>query len=114
MRVSQTGNSPVQNPDTRGVAGAKQATKANAAHAAKTKEVNAGAAEAAAQGAAKTEISSRAKELAKAKEVATSAPDVREEKIAALKAKIAAGKYNVNPEAVADRMVDEHLKAGIG
>src|ERR1700746_3883953 len=57
----------------------------------------------------KTEIPARGRELAQAKEVAGNAPDVREEKIAKLKEMIAAGKYKVDPQAVADRMVDEHL-----
>jgi flagellar biosynthesis anti-sigma factor FlgM len=35
---------------------------------------------------------------------------VREEKIAALKARIAEGKYKVDADKVADRMVDDHLQ----
>jgi negative regulator of flagellin synthesis FlgM len=58
------------------------------------------------------EISARARDMSKAKELAMSAPDVREEKIAELKKRIAAGTYNVDSHAVADRMVDEHLKTG--
>ena len=58
----------------------------------------------------KPELSSKAKDMATAKAVATQAPDVREEKIAELKLRIAAGKYEVSPQAVADRMVDDHLE----
>jgi negative regulator of flagellin synthesis FlgM len=61
-------------------------------------------------GAVNAEISDKGKEFAKAKAAASAAPDVREEKIAALKARIADGKYKVDADAVADRMVDEHLK----
>jgi negative regulator of flagellin synthesis FlgM len=66
------------------------------------------------EGDSRPEISSKARELSEAKAAATSAPDVREAKIAALKERIAAGKYNVDPKAVADRMVDEHLSSNIG
>ena len=55
------------------------------------------------------EISQKAREFAKAKAAASSAPDVRAEKIAELKRKIASGEYNVKPDAIADRLVDEHL-----
>jgi negative regulator of flagellin synthesis FlgM len=65
------------------------------------------------EGDTRPEISSKARELAEAKAAATSAPDVREAKIAALKERIAAGKYNVDPHKVADRMVDEHLSSNI-
>ncbi len=65
-------------------------------------------------GAAKTEISGKAKELAHAKDVASQTPDIREQKIAEIKARIAAGKYEVNSKAIADRMVDEHLTSSIG
>jgi negative regulator of flagellin synthesis FlgM len=66
------------------------------------------------EGDTRPEISSKARELSDAKAAATSAPDVREAKIAALKERISAGKYNVDPQAVADRMVDEHLSSNIG
>ena len=65
-------------------------------------------------GATKTEISTQAREFAQAKSVAGSAPDVREQKVAELKARIAAGNYEVNAQAIADRMVDEHITSGIG
>jgi negative regulator of flagellin synthesis FlgM len=60
-------------------------------------------------GASRTEISSKAKEAAQAKSIATSAPDVREERVAALKKQIAEGKYKVDANAIADKLVDEHL-----
>lgn len=72
------------------------------------------AAPVAAEADARPEISGKARELAQAKEVASGAPDVREEKIAKLKEMIANGKYKVDAHAVADRMVDEHLSSGIG
>ena len=118
MRVNQSPNSPVKSSDSAGAQGAqsaqgaKKTSKADGASAAKGTDK--AEAKASTAGAAKTEISGRAKDMAQAKQVASNAPDVREEKIAALKARIAAGKYDVDAEAIADRMVDDHLKTGIG
>jgi negative regulator of flagellin synthesis FlgM len=67
-----------------------------------------GAAESGAASGARADISARAREFSKAREVAASAPDVREEKIAELKRRVASGDYQVNAEAVADRMLREH------
>ena len=60
---------------------------------------------------AKAEISAKAKDFAKAKAVAADAPDVREDRVAELKKRISEGKYQVDAQAVADRMVDDHLSA---
>jgi negative regulator of flagellin synthesis FlgM len=107
MRVNQSGNNPVQNSEVSKVKVShsphyKKGEKTEEGSAASSSDVNA-------------DISSKGKELAKAKAAASQAPDVREEKIAALKAKIAEGKYKVDADAVADKLVDEHIKmAGIG
>ena len=117
MRVNQTASSPVQNgeaaPSTKK---SEKADKAAAASGKKAGKAQAGErAEKASEGDTKTEISSRAKEMAQAKAAATDAPPTREEKIAALKARISAEKYKVDNDAVADRMVDDHLQmSGIG
>ena len=58
-------------------------------------------------------ISTRAKDAAKAKELASSAPDVDEAKIARLKAAIQSGGYKVDAEKIADRLVDEHLNNSV-
>ena len=60
-------------------------------------------------GDVKAEISTRAKAMALAKDVATRAPEEREQLIAQLKDRIAKGEYNVAPENVTDRMVKKHL-----
>lgn len=57
----------------------------------------------------KVAISGRGKEAARAKELASSAPDIDEARIAKLKAAVEGGNYKVNAEALADRLVDEHL-----
>jgi len=41
--------------------------------------------------------------------VAKSAPDVREDRIAELKKRIAEGKYEVDANKLADKMVSEHM-----
>jgi negative regulator of flagellin synthesis FlgM len=107
MRVGQSGNSP-QGSEVQGAKKSGRAAVAAQGEAAKKAD------QAQVSGAANTEISSKAKEMAKAKDVAASAPDVREEKIAELKRRIAAGKYQVDSDAIADRMVNDHLSAGIG
>lgn len=61
-------------------------------------------------GSVRAEVSARAKEMANAHAVAKSAPDVREDKIAALKKQIAEGRYKVDADAVADRMLDDHMR----
>ncbi len=58
----------------------------------------------------KASFSERAKDMAKAQSLATQAEDIREAKIAELKRRIANNEYNVKPDAVADRMVEEHLQ----
>src|SRR5687768_17420122 len=111
MRVNQPNNNPVQQSE---VAKTKKTTQGKEAEAAKraqkTGQTSSTQASGQATGGAQAEISARGKEFAKAKEVATNAPDVREEKIAALEKKIAEGKYKVDAGAVADKMVDDHIK----
>ncbi len=104
MRIDQTRSNPTQTAEA---GKARKTAKEQAAE--QSKKADRPSAEAIA-GSVKTEISPRAQELAKAKAVATSAPDTREAKIAELKARIAEGRYKVDNEAIADRMVDDHLK----
>ncbi len=111
MRVN-TSNSPVQANESSSLKKSEQASKAGVAKKSENAEKAAGSA--AASEAVKSSISERGKEFSKAKEVAANTPDVREEKIAELKKRIAAGKYKVDTEAVADRLVNDHLKSGIG
>jgi negative regulator of flagellin synthesis FlgM len=103
MRVNQTNSNQVQGTETKRTGKADKAQDNRAAAAAK------GGESAKSSDAVKSDISSRAKDSAKARAVATSAPDVREDKIAELKRRIADGNYKVDAGAVADRMVNEHL-----
>ena len=59
---------------------------------------------------AKTEISPKSREFAQAKSVASHTPDVREDRVADLKKRISEGSYRIDEDAIADRMVDEHMR----
>ncbi len=109
MRVNQSGNNPVQSSETNSTQRAEQIEKARDAKKGKKAEA------ASSNEAVATTISARGKELAQAKAIANGTPDVREQKIAELKKRISEGKYKVDPDAVAERLVDEHLKSeGLG
>ena len=70
----------------------------------------AGAASAQSSQAAKVELSPRAQDIKKIKELAMNSPDVDANKVEKFKRMIAEGKYKVDAKAVADRMVEEHLQ----
>ncbi len=61
-------------------------------------------------GATKVELSPRAQEAKRIKDLAMAAPDVNMEKVERLRKLIDEGKYQVDAQAVADKMVDEHLE----
>ena len=104
MRVNPSIHQTAQNADS---AAAKKSTKAEQAETRRNER--SGNPQTTIPGSVNAEISSRGRELAQAKQVASGAPDVREQKIAELKRRIAEGSYNVSPEAVSNRLVDEHL-----
>lgn len=58
---------------------------------------------------AKIQLSERAQEAKKIKELAMATPDVDQAKVEKFRKLIDEGKYIVDSKAVADRMVDEHL-----
>ncbi len=58
-------------------------------------------------GATKVDLSPRAQDMKKAKEIAMATPDVDEEKVARLQKLIDAGQYSVDAKDVAEKMVDE-------
>jgi negative regulator of flagellin synthesis FlgM len=59
---------------------------------------------------ARVELSTRAQDIRKAKELATPSNDVDEAKVARLQKLIDEGKYKVDAEAIADRLLDEQMK----
>jgi negative regulator of flagellin synthesis FlgM len=58
---------------------------------------------------AKVELSSRAKDVQKIKDLALSAPDVDQAKVDHFQKLIDSGKYKVDAKAIANKMVDDHL-----
>ena len=104
MRINPANSSPIQNSDT---ASAKKTEKLkNNGYESRTD----GASTTTKTDSASAEISSKAKDMAHAKQVATDSPDTREAKIAELREKIQNKKYNVGSDAIADRLVDDHLR----
>lgn len=69
-----------------------------------------GAASAEATGSARVELSPQAQQIRKAKELATPSNDIDEAKVARLQALIDSGKYKVDADAIAERLLDEQLK----
>lgn len=61
------------------------------------------------QSSAQVNISSRAKDIQRAKELAMAAPDVDMEKVAKFRAMIEKGEYKVDAKSLADKMVDDEL-----
>lgn len=59
---------------------------------------------------AKVDLSPRAQELRKAKELATPSDSIDEAKVARLQKLIDAGQYKVDADAIADRLLDEQMK----
>jgi negative regulator of flagellin synthesis FlgM len=95
-------------------------SKADKAGAAANKATGVGAAKAdallnatAANDASKVEVSPRAQEAKRIKELALAAPDVDEAKVAKFRKLIDEGNYKTDAKAIADRMVDEHLESGM-
>lgn len=58
----------------------------------------------------RVDVSPRAQEAKRIKEIATAAPDVDEAKVAKFRKMIDEGTYKVDAKAIADKMVDEHIE----
>lgn len=61
------------------------------------------------EGGDKVQISGKSREIAKARELAGSAPDIRAEKVAEIKSRYEAGTYNVNAEKVAEAILKHSI-----
>lgn len=61
-------------------------------------------------GAAKVQLSDRAQEMNRIKELAKAAPDIDEAKVARLQKQIDEGTYKVDAKSIADKMVDDHIE----
>ena len=58
-------------------------------------------------------VSSKGKDYQTAKKALAAAPDIREEKVAALKEQIASGSYNVSAQEIADSVVSKFFDSSI-
>lgn len=61
----------------------------------------------------KVDLSPRAHDIKRIKDLAMSAPDVDQAKVDKFRKLIAEGKYKVDAKAVADKMVEEHLASNL-
>ena len=57
----------------------------------------------------RVEISDQSRLATKAQGVVKATPEVRTERVEALKAQVESGEYEVDPDKVAEKIVDEHL-----
>jgi negative regulator of flagellin synthesis FlgM len=100
MKVSNNGN----NPSTSSVAGTpskveEKSRRSSASAADKNESL---------MGSARVDVSDRAQQMQKAKDIAGHS-SVDEAKVARLQKMIDDGKYKVDADAVADRLVDAHM-----
>lgn len=105
----------VSNSGPGNLAGAGAASNTAAASGAKEVSKNSRSAAADALGAsvgnsAKVDLSARAQEMKRAKELATPSKGVDEAKVSRLQALIDSGQYKVDARAIADKLVDEQMK----
>lgn len=88
----------------------KQADKAS-----RTTEAKEDKAQVSASNAGSTvEISDRARMMKKANEIVAETPDIRWDKVEALKKKIQSGEYKVDAGDIADKLLAEHLENNFG
>lgn len=92
--------------DTGKAEGAKEAGKTGAS--APLENLGSNKADAAVD-ASRVQLSQRAQDMKRAKEIATSSPDINEARVAELQKLIDAGKYKVDAKDIADKMVDEQM-----
>jgi negative regulator of flagellin synthesis FlgM len=107
MKVGQTGSYPIQKNDSASTQKTAQSSSSQASK--KTHATSPQEGERNTSGA-RTDLSAKAKEFSQAKKIASQAPDVREDRVAELKRRIADGSYQVDADSIADRLVDDHLR----
>lgn len=104
MRVNPTNSSPIQSAET---SSTKKTEKLKSNGYEKTDSVASAPSK---SDSSSAEISAKAKDMAAAKQIASDTSDVRESKIAELREKIQNKKYDVSNSAIADRLVDDHIR----
>ncbi len=107
MKVNSTANPRVQSTQSEKIQKSDQASRTE-----KLRQIEKAKQEyktpASSSSSTNTEISATAKDAAKAHAVAASTPDVREDRVAELKRKIAEGSYKIDSDAIAEKMIGEH------
>ena len=103
MRVNPGASQNIQGTQTEGLKKTEQAAKPDRARQAEQIAKSRGISDTKAP-----ELSDKGKDLAKAYAVASATPDVREDRIEALKKRIASGDYKIDSDAIADKMISDH------
>ncbi len=103
MKVSNKISNPMQNAE------AAKLTKTVADESGATKSRKSVGASAFDGRSSNVDLSARSQEIKKAKDLATPSGSIDEAKVARLQKLIDEGKYKVDAEDIADRLVDEHL-----
>lgn len=105
MKVSNKSPNALQNPET-----ARTSRAGSAESLLDTKKTKGGGASGEAMDASRVQLSTRAQDMARAKELATPSNDIDEAKVARLQKMIDQGAYKVDSAAIADRLLDEQMK----
>ncbi len=109
-KVNSDVNKVLQDKTLQGLNTAQTAEVGKNSKVQKNKEA---ATQAAKDASAKIELSPRAQEMKKVKELALAAPDVDEAKVKKFQDLIDKGLYKVDSKSVADRMVDDSLRSAL-
>lgn len=106
MKVTQN-----PSPNTTGLDKANAADKTQAG---KASDMQKSAGKTLPQGGAAVDISDQAHLMKAAREMVYATPDIQADKVSDLKRRIKDGSYRVDSQAVADKLVDEHLTSNFG
>lgn len=98
-------------PNTSGLESTKATDKAAAAKAAEEARK---AKSSQTTGGAAVDISDQAHLMKQARDIVYASPDIRADRVSDLKRRIKDGSYKVDANAVADKLVDEHLASNFG
>jgi len=103
VKVSNSGPKNVAMPSTAATADTAKSARSSKSSAAEALGATVGS-------STKVDVSSRAQEMKRVKEMSTPSNDIDEAKVARLQAMIDSGSYKVDAEALAERLVGEQLK----
>jgi len=106
MKVGHAGSYPVQKNESTST---QKTTQNSTSQGLKKNQTAIGHDSSKNSGGVRTDLSPQAKEFSHAKRLASQSPEVREDRVADLKRRIAEGSYEIDSEAVADRLVEDHL-----